>query len=292
MARVVRFHETGGPEVLKIEQLDVPPPGKGEVQIRVKALGLNRAESMFRRGEYLEQPDFPARIGYEAAGTVAAVGPGVDGFQVGDAVSTIPAFSMNQYGVYGDFVNAPRPGPGPPPGLALLGAGGLDVDAIPDRLRSSDRHRRPESGRYARDPRGLEQRRPGRHPDRQPGGCDSHRPDPQELEEAGPAGRGRDPCRRDRRTGPGQGNPRPDRWQGRPGRLRPRGRPDHGEARGGHDAPRHRLHLRGLESGADDCARLGAGGQVHRPAWLLGAGDHARPDPTGAWETFRQRGPG
>ena len=48
MARVVRFHETGGPQVLKIEHLDVPPPGKGEVQIRVKALGLNRAEAMFR----------------------------------------------------------------------------------------------------------------------------------------------------------------------------------------------------------------------------------------------------
>src|SRR5262249_39773800 len=109
MARVVRFHETGGPAGLKVEPLDGPPPrrGKGEVQIRVKALGLNRAESMFRRGEYLEQPDFPARIGYEAAGTVAAVGPGGDGFKVGDAVSTIPAFSMNQYGVYGDLVSAP-----------------------------------------------------------------------------------------------------------------------------------------------------------------------------------------
>jgi len=107
MARVVRFHKTGGPEVLKIKQVDVPPPGKGEVQISVKALGLNRAESMFRRGEYIEQPAFPARIGYEAAGTVAAVGPGAKGFEVGDAVSTIPAFSMNQYGVYGDLVNAP-----------------------------------------------------------------------------------------------------------------------------------------------------------------------------------------
>ena len=84
MARVVRFHKTGGPEVLNIEQLDVPAPGKGEVQIRVKALGLNRAESMFRRGEYIEQPAFPARIGYEAAGTVAAVGPGVEGFKVGE----------------------------------------------------------------------------------------------------------------------------------------------------------------------------------------------------------------
>jgi NADPH:quinone reductase-like Zn-dependent oxidoreductase len=60
------FGETGGPEVLKIEQLDVPPPGKGEVQISVKALGLNRAESMFSGGEYIEQPNFPARIEYEA----------------------------------------------------------------------------------------------------------------------------------------------------------------------------------------------------------------------------------
>ena len=107
MARIVRFHKTGGPEVLQIENLQVPPTGKGEIQITVKALGLNRAESMFRRGQYLEDPKLPARLGYEAAGTVAAVGPGVEGFKVGDAVSTIPAFSLNQYGLYGDLANAP-----------------------------------------------------------------------------------------------------------------------------------------------------------------------------------------
>jgi NADPH:quinone reductase-like Zn-dependent oxidoreductase len=107
MARVVRFHELGGPEVLKIEQVEVPPPGRGEVQMTVKALGLNRAEAMFRRGEYLEQPKLPARDGYEAAGTVAAIGEGVQGIMVGDPVSTIPAFSLNQYGVYGDLVNVP-----------------------------------------------------------------------------------------------------------------------------------------------------------------------------------------
>jgi len=72
MARVVRFHKIGGPEVLQIEDVEVPPPGKGEVQISIKALGLNRAESMFRRGQYLEEPKLPARLGYEAAGTVAA----------------------------------------------------------------------------------------------------------------------------------------------------------------------------------------------------------------------------
>ncbi len=107
MAKVVRFHRTGGPEVLKIEEIDVPPPGKGEVQIQIHALGLNRAESMFRRGQYLEEPNFPARLGYEAAGTVAAVGPDVKGFQAGDAVSTIPSFSLNKYGLYGELANAP-----------------------------------------------------------------------------------------------------------------------------------------------------------------------------------------
>ena len=62
---------------------------------------------MFRLGQYLEEPRFPARPGYEAAGTVGAIGPDVQGFKVGDAVSTIPAFSLNAYGLYGDLANAP-----------------------------------------------------------------------------------------------------------------------------------------------------------------------------------------
>jgi NADPH:quinone reductase-like Zn-dependent oxidoreductase len=92
---------------LQIESLDVPPPGAGEVRINVKALGLNRAESMFRSGKYLEDPKFPSKIGYEAAGLVEAVGPGVNGIKPGDAVSTIPAFSQGQYGVYGDVALVP-----------------------------------------------------------------------------------------------------------------------------------------------------------------------------------------
>ncbi|HYA21107.1 MAG TPA: zinc-dependent alcohol dehydrogenase family protein [Burkholderiales bacterium] len=107
MAQIVRFHQTGGPEVLKIEQVDVRLPGPGEVRIAVKALGLNRAESMFRSGAYLEQPKFPARLGYEAAGIVETLGKGVHGIKIGDAVSTIPAFSQNQYGVYGDTAIVP-----------------------------------------------------------------------------------------------------------------------------------------------------------------------------------------
>ncbi|HWB11267.1 MAG TPA: zinc-dependent alcohol dehydrogenase family protein [Pirellulales bacterium] len=107
MAKVVRFHEVGGPAVLKVEQVEVPPPGKGEVQIEIKAIGLNRAEAMFRSGQYIYPPRFPATLGYEAAGTVAAVGAGVEGFRVGDAVSVIPGFNLNEYGFYADRANAP-----------------------------------------------------------------------------------------------------------------------------------------------------------------------------------------
>jgi NADPH:quinone reductase len=107
MARVVRFHKIGGPEVLQIDEVDVGAPGPGELRLRVHALGLNRAESMFRSGMYLEDPVLPARLGYEAAGTVEAVGEGVTGFAVGDKVSIVPPFSMNQYGVYGEEAIVP-----------------------------------------------------------------------------------------------------------------------------------------------------------------------------------------
>lgn len=107
MPRIVRFHRIGGPEVLQIDTLEVPLPGLGEVRINVKALGLNRAESMFRSGQYLEEPSLPSKLGYEAAGTIESVGPNVDGLRPGDAVSTVPAFSQGHYGVYGDVALVP-----------------------------------------------------------------------------------------------------------------------------------------------------------------------------------------
>jgi NADPH:quinone reductase-like Zn-dependent oxidoreductase len=107
MSRVIRFHRTGGPEVFQIDEVDVPAPGANEVQIRVQALGINRAEVMYRTGQYVIEPTFPATLGYEAAGTVAAVGPGVVGFAIGDAVSVVPAFSFAEYGLYGELVTAP-----------------------------------------------------------------------------------------------------------------------------------------------------------------------------------------
>jgi NADPH:quinone reductase-like Zn-dependent oxidoreductase len=107
MSRIVRFAAPGGPEVLKFEDVVVPEAGPGEVRIQVKAIGINRAEAMFREDAYIESPILPARLGYEAVGVINSVGDGVTGFTLGDTVNTVPAFSMNQYGMYGEVVLAP-----------------------------------------------------------------------------------------------------------------------------------------------------------------------------------------
>ena len=103
----MRFHETGGAEVLKLDDLPLANPGKGEVRLKVEAIGLNRAEIMFRKGQYLETPQLPSRLGYEAAGVIDAVGSKVADLHIGDQVSSIPAFSMGQYGVYGESAIVP-----------------------------------------------------------------------------------------------------------------------------------------------------------------------------------------
>lgn len=107
MSRVVRFHQIGGPEVLKIEDVEVPAPKQGEVQIRAKALGLNRAEVMFRAGAYVTEPQFPAILGYEVSGIVEKLGPGVTDLAVGDKVSVVPCVMLGEYGLHGELVNAP-----------------------------------------------------------------------------------------------------------------------------------------------------------------------------------------
>ena len=107
MARAVRFHQHGGPEVLRIETVDVAPPAKGEVQIRVRALGLNRAEALLRRGTYIETAKFPSGLGLEAAGLVAAIGEDVAGIMPGDAVSIVPPLSMVRWPAYAEIATFP-----------------------------------------------------------------------------------------------------------------------------------------------------------------------------------------
>jgi NADPH:quinone reductase-like Zn-dependent oxidoreductase len=108
-ARTVLFHELGGPDVLRVEETELPDPGPGEVLIDVAALALNRAEALFRAGRYFYQPTLPAsRNGYEAAGTVAAVGPGVTAFVPGDPVMAAGNIELSSRGVYGDRILLPE----------------------------------------------------------------------------------------------------------------------------------------------------------------------------------------
>ena len=107
MAKVIRVHELGGPEVLRIEDLDVGDPGPGEVRIKVEAVGLNRAEAMYRAGRYPVKPQLPTLIGYEGVGTIEAVGKGVAEYKEGERVCVLPMIQQGQYGIWGEQAIVP-----------------------------------------------------------------------------------------------------------------------------------------------------------------------------------------
>ncbi|HKT99441.1 MAG TPA: quinone oxidoreductase [Paraburkholderia sp.] len=96
MAHAIRFHETGAPEVMRWEEVDVGAPGPGEVRLRHEAVGLNFADTYFRSGLY--PVPLPAGMGVEAAGVVEAVGAGVTNVAPGDRV-TYTGF-VNTLGAY------------------------------------------------------------------------------------------------------------------------------------------------------------------------------------------------
>ena len=96
MEKAVRFHQTGGPEVLTLEDVTVGEPGQGEVRLRHVAVGLNFADTYFRNGTY--PIPLPAGMGVEAAGVVEAIGDGVSNVAVGDKV-TYTGF-LNTLGAY------------------------------------------------------------------------------------------------------------------------------------------------------------------------------------------------
>ncbi|MCW2367771.1 NADPH:quinone reductase-like Zn-dependent oxidoreductase [Sphingobium sp. B7D2B] len=107
MAKVVRVHELGPPDVLRFDEIAVGAPGLGEVRIRVEAIGLNRSEAMFRAGRYPTKPTLPTLIGYEACGIIEALGDGVSGFAVGDRVCALPMYPLGQYGVWAEQAIVP-----------------------------------------------------------------------------------------------------------------------------------------------------------------------------------------
>ena len=86
MAMAIRFHETGGPEVLRYEDVSVGEPGPGQVRLRQMAIGLNYIDVYHRNGLY-PVPSLPSGIGLEAAAVVDAVGPGVETPKVGQRVA-------------------------------------------------------------------------------------------------------------------------------------------------------------------------------------------------------------
>ncbi|MFL5431625.1 MAG: quinone oxidoreductase family protein [Myxococcales bacterium] len=96
MAKAIRFHEIGGPEVLKYQDIEVGDPGAGEVKLRHVAIGLNYADTYFRNGTY--RVPLPAGIGVEASGVVQAIGSDVSNVAVGDRV-TYTGF-VNTLGAY------------------------------------------------------------------------------------------------------------------------------------------------------------------------------------------------
>ncbi|MFO0678370.1 MAG: quinone oxidoreductase [Polyangiaceae bacterium] len=89
--KAIRFHRTGGPEVLVHEDVATPDPGPGHVRVRVHAAGVNFADTRFRRGEYFVRPQFPQIPGMEASGVVDALGDGTTGVAVGDRVMVVGA---------------------------------------------------------------------------------------------------------------------------------------------------------------------------------------------------------
>lgn len=98
--KAIRVHATGGPEVLRLDELPTPVPGPGQVLIRIEAIGVNFIEVYQRTGLYpVALPMIP---GSEAAGTIAALGPGVTSFRLGDRVA-----SVNVIGAYAEAALVP-----------------------------------------------------------------------------------------------------------------------------------------------------------------------------------------
>lgn len=100
--KAVRIHEIGGAENLRVDEIEKPQPGAGEVLIKTSAAGINFADIMLRQGTYLFRPQLPFTIGFEAAGTIEAIGENVQNVAVGQRV-----LAMMRGGGYAEYAIAP-----------------------------------------------------------------------------------------------------------------------------------------------------------------------------------------
>ena len=104
--RAVSFRDFGPPEVLEVVEIERPEPAEGEVLVKVAAVGLNPVEAFAREGSFRLFGPPPMVLGWDVAGVVEAVGPGVDGFAPGDRVFGLPRFPRLNGG-YAEYVTAP-----------------------------------------------------------------------------------------------------------------------------------------------------------------------------------------
>ena len=118
--KAVVIHATGGPEQLTLAEMPDPLPGPGEVLLDVAYAGCNWADTQVRMGIYPHAMTYPMVLGFEVSGTVAALGPGVSGVQIGDRVATFP----DKGGAYAEKCVAPAAGL-----IKLPDSVGLDVGA-------------------------------------------------------------------------------------------------------------------------------------------------------------------
>ncbi len=102
MTRTIRFHATGGPDVLRLENVELPPPGPGQLRLRHTAIAVNFRDILIRRGGHAPPP-LPSGLGIESAAVVDAIGPGVTGFALGDRVACV----AGPDGAYADARNVP-----------------------------------------------------------------------------------------------------------------------------------------------------------------------------------------
>ena len=100
--KAIRAHSFGGPEVLRLDEIDDPVPGSGEVVIDVRAAGVNPADTYMRNGTYAIVPELPYVPGGDAAGIISAIGPDVVGYAIGDRVFAGTAQSFDFTGCYAE----------------------------------------------------------------------------------------------------------------------------------------------------------------------------------------------
>ncbi len=123
--KAVRIHETGGPEVMHLEELETPMPKDGEILIKVAAAGINYADLAQRAGAYLTRTRTPMILGVEVAGTVAALGPGVSSPAEGTRVVTTCQGGYAEYAIAQANMVIPIP-----PGIEFVHAAALPVQGI------------------------------------------------------------------------------------------------------------------------------------------------------------------